>query len=93
MKKINFNVPFKGISGEALLDHKGEGLMINNEVANQIYYHFKTDKKLEAHSLALKLYNAKGEVEVTDTEKLLLRGVAEQCFNIGCAAQIIELVQ
>lgn len=39
---------------------------------------------LPAHVLAEKIYSSQGEVEITDTEKELLRNVAEQLPGVFC---------
>lgn len=93
MKKVDFNVPFTGLKGEAVVDETGNPLIMGKFLANIIARSEAKDKPMEKYELCQKLFNATGEIELKDSEKEYIKTACEsQGMTVMVVAQILKLI-
>ena len=95
MAKVNFNVPLKRLNGESILE-AGKEIMIGEFLANGLVNQKATDKAMQTFELATKIYKAKGEIELAQSEKdIILRYLenSETLISVLAAAQILSIVK
>lgn len=86
MKKINFEriEIFTGIEKRECIVQN-----VKKDFADIIY---QMGKGIEAHALALKIYNSKGETEYDEQECYLIRKISELCspFFIDAIKKVLD---
>lgn len=89
--KVDFNVTAKAFNGEDLKDQAGGLVFLNKSLAQAIVGLDPKEKAIEKYELAHKLHNASGEIEITESEKSLIK---EACalIPIMVSAPILILV-
>ncbi|MBO7305220.1 MAG: hypothetical protein J6U47_00650 [Bacteroidales bacterium] len=89
--KVDFNVTAKAFNGEDLKDQTGGLVFLNKSLAQAVAGLDPREKPIEKYELAHKLYNASGEIEITEAEKSLIK---EACalIPIMVSAPILILV-
>lgn len=93
MKKVNFNVPFKGLNGEPVVDERNQTLIMGKFLANVIARSEAKDKPMERYELCHKLFTAEGEIELKDSEKEYIKTACEgQGMTVMVAAQILQVI-
>lgn len=91
--KMNFTVRAKALNGESLKE-RGEEIWLNKTLAGVIMMQEARDNTtMQKFELATKLYNAQGEIEITESEKAIIKEVCEKGnMLIIIAAQILNIV-
>lgn len=88
--KINLSIPAQTLAGEPWKEN-GKVLMLNELVANRLAVMDGKDKPIEIYVLACKLFGAKGEVEINEAEKALIKEAALTLIA-ALAAQVMIIV-
>lgn len=93
MKKINFNVPFKGLNGEPMVDKNKEPIIMGKFLANIIASSEAKDKPMEKYEFCHKLYSSESEIELKDSEKEYIKTACDGYgMTVAVAAQILQLI-
>jgi predicted aspartyl protease len=76
------------------MDARGEKILLNKFIANQIISEeAKGDRAMQMYELAMKLNTAESEIDITESEKEIIRTV---CGNgkmtVLIAAQILTII-
>lgn len=89
--KVNLVQTAKAFNGEDLKDQLGGVIWLNKSLANAVAGLDPKEKPIEKYELAHKLFNASGEIEITEAEKSLIK---EACalIPIMVSAPILILV-
>ena len=91
--KMNFVVGLKDLSGKEITDNRNENVTLSKILGNAIITEEAKDQPVLKYELATKLFNAKGEVDITETEKEIIKTVCTTGkLNILSAAQILIIV-
>ena len=91
--KVNLAVGLKDLAGKEIVDNSGAPIMLNKFVANQIVSEEAKENVLQRFELAMKLNVAQGEIEITDSEKEIIKKVCEAGrMTILIAAQILSII-
>jgi hypothetical protein len=91
--KVNLTVGLKDLAGKEIVDNNGTAIMLNKFVANQIVSEEAKENVLQRFELAMKLNVAEGEVEITESEKEIIKKVCEAGrMTILIAAQILSII-
>lgn len=91
--KMNLTVSLKDLAGKEVVDIKGTVIMLNKLVANQIVNEEARENILQRFELAMKLNVAEGEIEITDSEKEIIKKVCEGGrMTILSAAQTLSII-
>lgn len=91
--KVNLTVGLKDLMGKEIVDNNGAPIMLNKFVANQIVSEEAKENVLQRFELAMKLNVAEGEIEITDSEKEIIKKVCEAGrMTILIAAQILSII-
>ena len=77
--KVNLAVTAKAFNGEDLKDQFGEIVWLNKSMAQAVAGLDPKEKQIEKYELAHKLYNAQGDIEITEAEKSLIK---EACTHV-----------
>ena len=90
---MNFTVKAKALNGDTLKE-RGEELWLNKTLAGVIMMQEARDNTtMQKFELAMKLYNAQGEIEITESEKAIIREVCEKGnMLVIIAAQILQVI-
>lgn len=90
---MNFTVKAKALNGDALKE-RGEELWLNKTLAGVIMMQEARDNTtMQKFELATKLYNAQGEIEITESEKAIIKEVCEKGnMLVIIAAQILQVI-
>lgn len=91
--KVNLTVGLKDLMGKEIVDNNSTAIMLNKFVANQIVSEEAKENVLQRFELAMKLNVAEGEIEITDSEKEIIKKVCEAGrMTILIAAQILSII-
>lgn len=92
--KVNFNIPFKDVFGNPVLEH-GKPLIIGKHLGFHLYNISEIDnqtlspqEKFETYSLAVKIANADAGLEISKEEAELIEKVASLVFSAGAYANV-----
>ncbi|KAA6347961.1 hypothetical protein EZS27_004584 [termite gut metagenome] len=94
--KVNFNVPFKNVKGEAIVKDGKEQLM--KDVLAPVLFDgnwissASPEEKLMSYDLSTRIYAAEGEMEITTEEASLIKRGA-QILNAAGYSQIYKLIE
>ncbi len=93
MKKVNFFVPVTDLSGKEL-KQGNDVVMINELTANQLSISRPIKSAIKQLDLALKIFNTKEEMELSDEDILIIKQVIEQSNSITTlvSGQILKLL-
>lgn len=99
MIKVNFNVPFKDVFGNPVLEN-GKPLIVGKHLGFNLYNVSEIDgkplspeEKFNSYSLAVKIANADKEIELSRDEATLIDKVASQVFSAGAYANVKFLIK
>jgi hypothetical protein len=91
--KANLTIGLKDLTGNEVVNERGEKILLNKFVAGQIVSEEAKENILQRWELANKLNNADGEIEITDSEKEIIKKVCEGGrMTILIAAQILSII-
>ena len=99
--KLNLNVSLKTIDGLEMKEENVENgvkvlkpLMVNKICARIIYNSTEVDinDKLKAHNIALKLFNAEGDIDLELDEIVLIKSLLKN-LSAGAYGQIINILE
>lgn len=91
--KVNLAVGLKDLNGVDIKDVKGENILINKQVANILVSEEAKENVLQRFELAMKLNVAKGEIEITESEKEIIKKICESGrMTILMAGQILPII-
>lgn len=91
--KANLTIGLKDLTGNEVVNERGEKILLNKFVAGQIVSEEAKENILQRWELANKLNNADGEIEITDSEKEIIKKVCEGGrMTILIAAQILIII-
>lgn len=90
--KVNLTKPASGLNGKPLKDH-GDVIMMNRFLANTISLMDSIGDPLQKYELAVKLYDASNDIEIAESEKIIIKHVCESGkMPIIIAAQILNII-
>jgi hypothetical protein len=94
--KVNFNVPFKNVKGEAITKD-GKEQLIKDVLAPVLFdgnwiSSTSPEEKRVSYDLSTRIYAAKGAIEITTEEATLIKQGA-QILNAAGYAQIYNLIE
>ncbi len=95
MKKINLTTSFKDLEGKDMLtDRKSKDkMMMNKIVANILSIAKATKDPVRQLDISLKIYNAKKEIELDDSDiDLIKKVIQESNLSSLIAGQIIKVL-
>lgn len=91
--KMNLTVGLKDLAGNEVKDASGASILLNKFVANQIVSEEAKENVMQRFELAMKLNVADGEIEITESEKEIIKKVCEGGrMTILIAAQILSII-
>lgn len=91
--KMNLAVGLKDLNGTEIKDAQGKAILLNKQLANLIVSEEAKENVLQRFELAMKLNVAEGEIEVTDSEKEIIKKVCEGGkMTVLFAAQIMQII-
>lgn len=92
--KINLAKPILDLDNNPVIDHNGNQLLINKELANGIIRMDDKENPLKLWELSRKIYVATGEIEIdtSDVELLKKKIKSGNQFSIGFVGQVLELL-
>jgi hypothetical protein len=89
--KVNLNKEFKDLFGTVIA-----GEMISDRIAKNLYLGTGVadngDEKYAAYKLSSKIIHAKGDIDVTPEELVLIKKVAAAALTPGAYGQVIDLL-
>lgn len=95
MKK-NFCVALKDLEGKDIVQD-GQPALIKHVVAQALLAPMQDDKdgaiKVKKYHLAMKIYNAETEVEVSTEDLALLKKVAGETLSVLAVGQLYQLIE
>lgn len=86
----NLNVTFKNIQGTDFIEN-GKKIVMNVYIAEHLFYTNLKIDKLHASALAIKLYSAKGEVEIEDKDVEIIKKVTTE-LPAGFYNQMMQIL-
>lgn len=99
--KVNFNANFMDFDGQQMLIN-GKPVCIGRIVAQCLFggsnirqtgnTQVDNDKKMQAYNLCMRVMNARGEIDITAEEAVLIKE-AVSGLTPGCFAQIVKLIE
>lgn len=96
MKK-NFNKKIVDYNGTPVMEN-GVNIIIKDIICKYLFLGAgikdddNGDKKYEAYKLMRKISEAKGDVDISDKESILIKQVCSLSLNAGAYGQIVELL-
>ena len=91
--KMNLTVSLKGLDGKAILNESNYPVMLNQQLANMIVAEEAKENILQRYELAMKLNVAENEIEITESEKQIIKGVCEGGrVTVLFAAQVLGII-
>lgn len=91
--KVNLTIGLKDLMGNEIKDAQGASILLNKQLANLIVAEEAKENILQRFELAMKLNFADGEVEITESEKQIIKGICESGkMTILFAAQILGII-
>lgn len=79
--------------GNEIKDAQGASILLSKQLANLIVAEEAKENVLQRFELAMKLNVADGEVEITESEKQIIKGVCESGkMTILFAAQVLSII-
>ena len=91
--KANLAVGLKDLSGKEIKDAQGNGILLSKQLANLIVAEEAKENVLQRFELAMKLNIAEGEIEITESEKQIIKFICEAGkMTILFAAQILSII-
>lgn len=91
--KVNLTVGLKDLAGEEIRDAEGNAILLNKQLANLIVSAEAKENVLQRFELAMKLNVAEGEIEITESEKQIIKSICEDGrMTILMAAQILGVI-
>jgi hypothetical protein len=91
--KVNLTVGLKDLAGKEIKDAQGNAILLNKQLANLIVAEEAKENVLQRFELAMKLNVAEGEVEITESEKQIIKAICEGGkMTILFAAQILSII-
>jgi hypothetical protein len=92
VKKVNFNTTIKDLDGKEIKQGT-EKLLIKNMVSNCLLGLRKQANPIEILDLALKIYNAKKDLELDDNDiKIIVDAIKEGEYPVLILGQILKLL-
>jgi hypothetical protein len=90
--KMNFVKAALGLNG-APLTERGAVVMINEVIANTLVTQDADNNPMFQYELARKLYDAKGEIEFSESEKMIIMKLCESGrLIVLIAAQVLMIL-
>lgn len=91
--KMNFTTRAIALNGEPLKE-RGEEIWLNKTLAGVIMMQDASDATvMQKYELATRLYQAEGEMEISESEKNIIKGICENGkLPVIIAAQILMVV-
>lgn len=99
--KVNFNANFMDFDGQQMLID-GKPVCIGRIVAQCLFggsnirqtgnTQVDNDKKMQAYNLCMRVMNARGGIDITSEEAVLIKE-AVSGLTPGCFAQIVKLIE
>lgn len=91
--KMNLTVGLKDLNGKEIVSPNGEQVLLNKQLANLIIAEEAKENVLQRFELAMKLNVADGEIEITESEKEIIKRICESGkMTVLFAAQILQIV-
>ena len=93
--KVNFNKPLKTFRGEDMKDEFGKVQVIKDIVCARLYSsgdEMNEDEKYESYKLMTRINAADGDMDISDTESLLIKKCCNKTLTAGAFGQIFELL-
>ena len=91
--KMNLTVGLCDLNGKEIVAPNGEKLLLSKQIANLLVTEEAKENVLQRFELAMKLNVAEGEIEITDSEKEIIKKLCEGGkMTILIAAQILKIV-
>lgn len=91
--KMNLAVGLCDLNGKEIVGPNGEKLLLCKQIANLLVAEEAKENVLQRFELAMKLNVAEGEIEITDSEKEIIKKLCEGGkMTILIAAQILKIV-
>lgn len=91
--KVNLTVGLKDLAGKEIVDVNGEKMLLNKQLANIIVSEEAKENALQKFELAMKLSAADGEIEITESEKEIIKRVCESGkLTVLFSAQILQII-
>ncbi len=84
--KLNVSVPALTLAGEPMTEND-KIIMLNQVLANRLFTMDSKEKAIEMYLLACKIYKAKGEIEIDEAEKAMIKE-ATSTLIVAFSAQI-----
>lgn len=91
--KMNLAVGLCDLNGKEIVAPNGEKLLLSKQIANLLVAEEAKENVLQRFELAMKLNVAEGEIEITDSEKEIIKKLCEGGkMTILLSAQILKIV-
>lgn len=91
--KMNLAVGLKDLSGKEIVDGSNNPILLSKQLANIIISEEAKDNPAQKYELATRLYNAETEMEITESEKEIIKSVCNSGrLTVLFAAQILNIV-
>lgn len=91
--KVNLSVGLRDLNGVEIKDAKGESILINKQIANILVSEEAKENVLQRFELAMKLNVAEGEIEITESEKEIIKKICEGGrMAVLMAGQILPII-
>lgn len=96
MVKVNFNESYKDYAGKEIKDNVGKVQMIKDSVCKCLYSSgegITSEEKYEAYKLMMRIIPSAGEMDIEDTESVLIKKICDKTLTSGAYGQIVELLK
>ena len=91
--KMNLAVGLKDLAGNEIVDGNNTPILLSKQLANLIISEEAKENVMQRFELAMKLNVADGEMEITESEKEIIKRVCESGrMTVLFAAQILNIV-
>ena len=91
--KMNLAVGLKDLAGNQIMDGNNAPILLSKQLANIIISEEAKDNPAQKYELATRLFNANGAMEITESEKEIIKGVCNSGrLTVLFAAQILNIV-
>ena len=91
--KANLTIGLKDLTGNEVVNERGEVIILSKLLANQIMMGEAQDEVMAKWDLANKLNNANGEIDLGENEKQIIKKTCEGGrMTILVAGQIMKII-
>lgn len=91
--KANLTIGLKDLMGNEIKDGNNNPILLSKQLANLIVAEEAKENVLQRFELATKLNIAEGEIEITESERQIIKGICEGGkMTVLFSAQILSII-